>query len=310
MSRRRYISTKLSQDSKINKLAMTAGDFAAMLYTWLIPHAEDDARVYGDIEEIMMMVIPGRRDKTPEDVTSALLAMEELGLIIWNQEEHYIEFPPEKFYSYQTYITENRRQCRSTPDPERTSPNNAANQRKSAQNASSFKVSSSSSVSSSVRDMATQAASAAPSRPSPTPKAQKTAEPPAIKARLPDPLWDAMVEAMGQGPATKNERGHWNSALKQLRDIGATPDDIRNRASTYRVEWPKVTLTPMALVNNWTLFAHITSPPSKKAEDMTYDDLQRARDARTAADAALAAERQAKIARINEQYPITFKDGT
>jgi hypothetical protein len=138
MARRRYISTKISQDSKINKLAMTAGDFAAMLYTWLIPHAEDDARVSGNTEEIMMMVIPGRRDKTSEEVEYALAAMHDLGLVVWNRDEHYIEFPPEKFYSYQSYIKDQRRKTAQHAPSAPISAQNTEHQRKTPQNAASF----------------------------------------------------------------------------------------------------------------------------------------------------------------------------
>ena len=45
MSRRRYISTSMSIDKRLNKLAVEAGDFAALLYTWMIPHAADDTTI-------------------------------------------------------------------------------------------------------------------------------------------------------------------------------------------------------------------------------------------------------------------------
>ena len=48
MSRRRYLSTEVSLDTRINRLALEAGDFAALLYTWMIPHAEDDASITAD----------------------------------------------------------------------------------------------------------------------------------------------------------------------------------------------------------------------------------------------------------------------
>lgn len=110
MSRRRYLSTEISLDKRVNKLAIEYGDFAVMLYTWMIPHAGDDATITGDPEELMFMVIPGRRDKTDKDVSAALQGMHELGLIHWDREQMIIYFPTSSFYKYQTYIkTSNRR---------------------------------------------------------------------------------------------------------------------------------------------------------------------------------------------------------
>jgi hypothetical protein len=104
MSRRRYISSAISLDRVINKLASEAGDFAVLLYTWMIPHAEDAARITGDPEELLYMVVPGRRDKTVDDVESALLHMASLRLIAWRREEGAIYFNTESFYRYQAYI--------------------------------------------------------------------------------------------------------------------------------------------------------------------------------------------------------------
>lgn len=143
MARRRYISTKLSLDAKVNKLAMTAGDFAALLYTWMIPHAEDDARLTGDPDEILMMVCPGRRDKSTEDIAAALQAMHDLRLVEWNQDEGYVQFPA-SFYGYQSYITEKRKGAQNVETPKPVA-NNSAKQRKTAQNAASSSVSISSS---------------------------------------------------------------------------------------------------------------------------------------------------------------------
>lgn len=44
--------------------------------------------------------------------------------------------------------------------------------------------------------------------------------------RPPDPIWDALD--LHFGPVrTKSERGRRNVAVKELRDAGATPDEIR-----------------------------------------------------------------------------------
>lgn len=115
MSRRRYLSTDISLDTKVNRLASEGGDFAALFYTWLIPHAGDDGIVHGNPEELLYMVTPGRRDKTPEHVVAILSAMENLGLILWDRDAHTLAFPYEPFYKYQSYIKGNRRRAADDP---------------------------------------------------------------------------------------------------------------------------------------------------------------------------------------------------
>lgn len=104
MSRRRYISTAISIDSTINQLALEAGDFAALLYTWMIPHAEDSAMIAAQPNELLYMVVPARRDKTEADIEAALLHMDSLGLVAWQRDEGVIYFNTATFYRYQAYI--------------------------------------------------------------------------------------------------------------------------------------------------------------------------------------------------------------
>lgn len=107
MSRRRYISTAVSVDKLVKRLAMEAGDFAALLYTWMIPHADDYGILTGDPEELLDTVMPGRRDKDPEDVKRALDAMARLELI--ERAGNRVGLPPESFYKYQGYIPQAKR---------------------------------------------------------------------------------------------------------------------------------------------------------------------------------------------------------
>lgn len=137
MARRRYISTDMSTDERLNQLATEAGDFALNLYILMIPHAEDTAEIVGTATEIMYRVVPGRRDKTVDDVTSALAAMVGLGLISWDATK--VSFP-DSFYKHQSYIKEERRR---RSEPQRTSAQNAEDPRTaamSAQNAASVSV--------------------------------------------------------------------------------------------------------------------------------------------------------------------------
>ncbi|WP_054749974.1 DnaD domain-containing protein [Ruminiclostridium josui] len=109
MARRRYISTEISIDKAVNKLAIEYGDFAALLYTWMIPHAEDTCFITADPYEIFNKVIPARRDKTEEDIQHAVDGMIKLGLVQLSDNGKMLSFPPESFYKYQTYIPEKKR---------------------------------------------------------------------------------------------------------------------------------------------------------------------------------------------------------
>ena len=66
-----------------------------------------------------------------------------------------------------------------------------------------------------------------------------------------DELWDVLEVELGEA-VTASERGRRNKALKELRDIGATPDEVRKRCKAYRRMWPDITLTAAALAANWT----------------------------------------------------------
>ena len=70
-------------------------------------------------------------------------------------------------------------------------------------------------------------------------------------ARPRDPIWEGLVTVLGTEPGTKAERGRWNGVVKELREAGATEDDIAARAREYRRRWPDVALTPNALCANW-----------------------------------------------------------
>jgi hypothetical protein len=253
MSRRRYLSTDISLDKRVNRLAEEYGDFAALLYTWMIPHAADTARLSGDAEELLYTIVPGRRSKTVEDIEAALAGMVAVGLIEWVRGE-YVAFPAEAFYRYQSYIREGNR---------RQSPHDAesdANQRESPQNRVSFSPSFSSSPSPSEETTSPLAAappSERPVRPAPKPKAlrpeqqarfrrwyagypNKQHRPEAERAWAKldpdDALTDALtadVEARQEGrkwaegfiehPATYLNNRVWEDDIEALRPIRAGP---------------------------------------------------------------------------------------
>jgi hypothetical protein len=68
-----------------------------------------------------------------------------------------------------------------------------------------------------------------------------------------DELWDCVVDVFGYSTdMTSLERGRINKALKSLRDVGASPDELRRRAFEYRKRFPNVAFTPMAVASNWS----------------------------------------------------------
>lgn len=119
--RGRYLRTSISLDTRVNQLARTAGDFPVLLFTWMIPHANDDATISGDPEVVKMLVLPGL-EKSVEDVAAALDAIDAAGLLEkWDRENNVIYFKPHSFYRCQTYINAaNRRRAPGsavTPTP-------------------------------------------------------------------------------------------------------------------------------------------------------------------------------------------------
>lgn len=120
MARRRYVSTGISVDKAVNRLGAQYGDFAALLYVLMIPHAEDDATLTGDPDELLATVCPMRRDKTAEDVAQALRAMVSLDLITWDEAGAMVYFPVSSFYKYQTYIPPAKRRGCSAESAENT----------------------------------------------------------------------------------------------------------------------------------------------------------------------------------------------
>lgn len=78
MAERRMISKVISISEKVNSLSL----FGRLLYTWMIPHADDFGRLPGSPAKVRALVVP-MADETVKDVEEALAAMHEKGLIIW-----------------------------------------------------------------------------------------------------------------------------------------------------------------------------------------------------------------------------------
>jgi hypothetical protein len=92
-----------------------------------------------------------------------------------------------------------------------------------------------------------------PTQPDPTDVARRTARPR-------NELWDALTEVCGwDGKLTKSQQGRVATSAKELSEIGASPDEVRRRASHYKAKYPGMDVTPTALSANW---ASIAQPPS------------------------------------------------
>jgi len=68
-------------------------------------------------------------------------------------------------------------------------------------------------------------------------------------------------------PKTKNEISAFNKVAKDLSEIDATPDEIKQRVYIYKTKWKNITLTPFALSKNWTLLGEMyeeNKPPKER----------------------------------------------
>lgn len=147
MSRKRYVSTDISIDTKLNRVS----ELAALLYTWMLPHAADNCRLSAkNAEELRLSVMPGRR-RTDDEVEAAVDELIGQELIGRDGDGRYY-FPAESFYKYQTYIKpanrsetppENTGKHRKTPkisEERRTSPENAGDQQKTPESTVSLSL--------------------------------------------------------------------------------------------------------------------------------------------------------------------------
>jgi hypothetical protein len=92
----------------------------------------------------------------------------------------------------------------------------------------------------------------------------------ASRKRQPDLLFEALAEAcrIPIDRLTATQRGRLNKAVKELREIEATPDLIADAAKRYRTMYPDATLTPQALTGNWANLR--PAPRPKRPEDINW----------------------------------------
>lgn len=83
------------------------------------------------------------------------------------------------------------------------------------------------------------------------------------RQRTPDKMFEALAEACGIDwhNLTESGRGQLVGALKQIRAVGAIPDDIRRRAEVFNQRFQNATLTPTALAKHWASLAPAAPKP-------------------------------------------------
>lgn len=87
-------------------------------------------------------------------------------------------------------------------------------------------------------------------------------------------LWATFVEILGHEPVTTVEKGVWRRAVNDLKQIGATADELRHRAVTFQQRFPGAVMTETAIVRRWgELGAQVPQPatPTITAPRM-FDD--------------------------------------
>ena len=93
MANRRMISKSISVSTKVNSIS----DFSALLFTWMVPHADDYGVLDGDEGTIKALVVPRRKQTVLQTVLQtgqALAEMQKAGLI-WRyiyKNRKYIQF--------------------------------------------------------------------------------------------------------------------------------------------------------------------------------------------------------------------------
>lgn len=85
------------------------------------------------------------------------------------------------------------------------------------------------------------------------PSVKKMAATPSAHGRR-DWLFEVVCEVcrLDADRLTRDERGRTNAAVKQLREVEATPEEVREKARRWRSMFPDSHLTPQSLTKSWT----------------------------------------------------------
>lgn len=128
MSRKRYISTDISTDTKLADLSEQHGLLPLLLYTWSIPHMDDWGRLTGEAKQFKLLVCPGLNNSINE-IDTAIDQIAKYGL--WARYEvagkKCISMFLDSWFKHQSYINKAKRTDDSgsnfpSPDDHRKSP--------------------------------------------------------------------------------------------------------------------------------------------------------------------------------------------
>jgi len=73
---------------------------------------------------------------------------------------------------------------------------------------------------------------------------------PAAEAQKGNELWDAFVEVCGEA-LTASERSGRGKAVKEVREAGGRPEQLRPAAAEFRRIFPQLTMTDLAIARHW-----------------------------------------------------------
>jgi hypothetical protein len=87
---------------------------------------------------------------------------------------------------------------------------------------------------------------------------------PTSSPRKSDEIWDALLLAckINSPDITPAMRGSLNRCVSDLRDVGATADEVAVRARRYTLAMPDARLTPPALAKHWAALSQPPPPPA------------------------------------------------
>lgn len=115
MAQRRMISRSISTSQKLARVS----DFAALLYTWLIPWTDDMGRMDGDKLLIKAKVVP-LRAKSVRKIEDALRELEKTQLILRYKVSHSTYLQVVDFHFHQTFKNDRGRKAEYPPHPSYT----------------------------------------------------------------------------------------------------------------------------------------------------------------------------------------------
>lgn len=83
----------------------------------------------------------------------------------------------------------------------------------------------------------------------------KVPKPTEKRTRKKDPIWDAACEVFALEPVTRPQQTRVGKVVAELKQLKATPEEIRQHAERYRRDWgPDIECTPEAVLKHWDRF--------------------------------------------------------